>query len=94
MIENFHDKHTRALFELVKCHRKWRKFELVALRKLSMLHAAKELKDLRSPPGNRLESLSGNRSGQHSIRINSQYRVCFTWENGNAFRVEITDYHD
>ena len=65
----------------------------VARRKLGFLEDAVELKDLRIPPGNRLEALKGDRSGQYSIRINDQWRVCFHWENGNAFDVEITDYH-
>ncbi len=64
-----------------------------ALRKLVYLNAATELGHLRSPPGNRLEALSGNRTGQHSIRINAQFRVCFRWRDGNAYDVEIVDYH-
>lgn len=64
-----------------------------ARRKLIMLDAAASLQSLRVPPGNRLEKLSGNRSGQHSMRINEQYRICFVWDNGNAYEVEITDYH-
>jgi len=63
------------------------------LRKLLQLHAAVDLNFLRVPPGNRLESLSGDRSGQHSIRINEQWRICFTWCDGNAHDVEIVDYH-
>jgi proteic killer suppression protein len=65
----------------------------MARRRLGFLEDAVELKDLRIPPGNRLEALKGNRAGQYSIRINDQWRVCFRWENGNAFDVEITDYH-
>lgn len=61
--------------------------------KLLMLNAAKELRDLRSPPANRLEKLRGNREGQHSIRINRQYRVCFVWRGSDAYQVEIVDYH-
>ena len=64
-----------------------------ARRKLVMLDAAPSLQSLRVPPGNRLEKLTGNRDGQHSIRINDQYRICFVWDNGNAYDVEITDYH-
>lgn len=64
-----------------------------AKRKLIHIHAANEIEDLRIPPGNRLEKLVGNRSGQWSIRINKQWRICFEWENGNAFEVEIVDYH-
>ena len=65
----------------------------VALRKLFMLDRAATLNDLRVPPGNHLEALTGDRKGQHSIRINDQYRICFAWKDGNAFHVEITDYH-
>jgi len=65
----------------------------VALRKLDMLQAATRLDDLRAPPGNRLESLRGNRRGQHCIRINDQWRVCFVWRDGAAYAVEIVDYH-
>ncbi len=65
----------------------------VAKRKLQMLDAAARLEDLRVPPGNRLEQLAGDRKGQHSIRINDQFRVCFVWNDGDAFDVEITDYH-
>lgn len=61
--------------------------------KLQMLHAAQQLDDLKVPPGNRLERLKGNRKGQHSIRINNQYRVCFNWRSGDAYDVEVVDYH-
>jgi proteic killer suppression protein len=64
-----------------------------ARRKLGYLHAAVSLEDLRSPPGNRLEPLAGDRAGQHSIRVNDQFRVCFVWRDGNAEAVEIVDYH-
>jgi proteic killer suppression protein len=73
--------------------RRFRSIERVALRKLEQLQIAAALKDLASPPGNRLEALRGDRTGQYSIRINDQFRVCFRWENGDAFDVEITDYH-
>ncbi len=66
----------------------------VARRKIALLDTAMSLTDLRSPPGNRLEKLSGNRAGQHSIRINRQFRLCFSWVEGDAFDVEIVDYHD
>ncbi len=65
-----------------------------AYRKLMQIHNARSLDDLRSPPSNRLESLHGRRRGQHSIRVNDQWRVCFRWSNGEAFDVEICDYHD
>lgn len=64
-----------------------------SIRKLTMLNNAHDLEDLRSPPGNRLEALKGNRAGQHSIRINDQWRICFVWKDGGAEEVEIVDYH-
>ena len=64
-----------------------------ARRKLRMLHAAQNVQDLRAPPGNRLEALKGDRKGQHSIRVNDQWRICFRWEEGHAYDVEIVDYH-
>jgi proteic killer suppression protein len=68
-------------------------FERVARRKLVMLNAARSLLDLRAPPGNRLELLRGKRVGQYAIRINEQYRICFIWREGDAYEVEICDYH-
>ena len=65
----------------------------IARRKLLMLHAAQQIKDLRVPPGNRLEALKGNRRGQYSVRVNDQWRICFHFKNGQASRVEIVDYH-
>jgi len=65
----------------------------VALRKLRMLNRAVTLQDLRVPPANRLEKLTGDRAGQHSIRINDQWRICFEWREGNTYNVEIADYH-
>jgi proteic killer suppression protein len=65
----------------------------VTKRKLAMLEAAVRLEDMRVPPGNHLERLKGDREGQHSIRINDQYRICFSWDDGNAYHVEIVDYH-
>lgn len=65
----------------------------MALRKLRMLHRAKTLQDLRVPPANRLEKLLGEREGQYSIRINDQWRICFQWQDGDAYNVEIVDYH-
>ena len=72
---------------------RFRAFERVALRKLTMLNAATELIDLASPPGNRLEVLRGNRNGQHSIRINRQWRICFVWHDGHVYEVETVDFH-
>ena len=73
--------------------KRFRAIERVALRKFRQLDAAIELRDLNSPPGNRLEALKGNRAGQHSIRINDQWRICFVWRDGDAYDVEIVDYH-
>lgn len=73
--------------------RRWINIESVARRKLAQLHAATTLNFMRVPPGNRLEALKGDRNGQHSIRINDQFRVCFVWKDGDAYGVEITDYH-
>jgi proteic killer suppression protein len=70
-----------------------RNVQRAAMRKLELLHAAVDLEDLRLPPGNRLERLKGDRRGQHSIRVNDQWRVCFAWSNGGADAVELVDYH-
>lgn len=92
MIRSFRDKATEALFQdqrvpaLVNIER-------VARRKLLYLSQARQLNDLRVPPGNQLEALKGDRQGQHSIRINDQYRVCFEWKDNEAWNVEIVDYH-
>ncbi len=92
MIRSFASKDTEALFD-DRDVRRFRSFERIARRKLLFLHRARKLDDLRAPPGNRLESLRGDRKGQHSIRINDQWRICFRWHNGNAYDVEIVDYH-
>lgn len=73
--------------------RRFRAFERIALRKLDMIEAAANVESLRIPPGNRFEALHGKRKGQYSIRINAQWRVCFTWHEGDAYNVEIVDYH-
>ncbi|MBC8327240.1 MAG: type II toxin-antitoxin system RelE/ParE family toxin [Planctomycetes bacterium] len=93
MIRTFASLATRRLFERQRVRAFPPEIHRVALRKLRMLHRATSLRDLRSPPGNRLEALAGDWSGQHSIRINRQYRICFVWEGGDAFAVEIVDYH-
>ncbi len=92
MIQSFRDKDTEALFEDRMVPR-FRAIERVARRRLLYLHRAVRLEDLKVPPGNRLETLKGNRAGQHSIRINAQWRICFVWRNGDALNVEIVDYH-
>ena len=93
MIKSFGSKETERLFNYHHSKR-FGAIERVALRKLLQLHAATELGVLASPPGNRLEPLRGRRLGQHSIRINDQWRICFTWRNGHCHDVEIVDYHD
>jgi proteic killer suppression protein len=93
MIVSFACKETDKLFRERTSRKVPPDIQRVSLRKLLQLHAAVDLNFLRVPPGNRLESLSGDRSGQHSIRINEQWRICFTWHDGNAHDVEIVDYH-
>ena len=92
MIKDFRSAETRDLFN-GKRVRRWASFETVAMRKLAMLNRAARLADLRIPPANRLEALKGERAGQHSIRINDQFRLCFRWRDGDAHDVEIVDYH-
>jgi toxin HigB-1 len=92
VIKSFRSKETEELFRLGHV-RRWAAIERQALRKLLQLELAQNLNDMRVPPGNRLESLTGDRSGQHSIRINDQFRVCFRWVGNGAEDVEIVDYH-
>jgi proteic killer suppression protein len=92
MIRTFRCPDTAALFARQRVAR-FVNFEKVALRKLAMLNRAVSLNDLRAPPNNKLEALKDDRAGQHSIRINDQYRICFRFDQGNAFDVEIVDYH-
>lgn len=98
MIESFRDEATEDIFDgrNTKRARKAcpKRIWNTAYRKLEQINAAVDLDDLSVPPGNRLEQLEGDRRGQHSIRINNQYRICFVWEDGAAYRVEIVDYHD
>jgi proteic killer suppression protein len=93
MIQGFACKRTQRLFDAASCPAQWRSIKDVAERKLDMIDAAIMLSDLRAPPGNRLECLKGDRAGQHSIRVNDKWRVCFVWTDRGPDRVEITDYH-
>ena len=93
MIRSFADSETERLFLEGRSRRLGADLVKRAKRKLQVLDSASSLKDLASPPGNRLEALRGNRKGQHSIRVNNQFRICFRWQNGDAYEVEVTDYH-
>nr|VFK39864.1 MAG: proteic killer suppression protein [Candidatus Kentron sp. SD]VFK45308.1 MAG: proteic killer suppression protein [Candidatus Kentron sp. SD] len=93
MIKSFLCKETQKIFYRDYSRRLPVGMQKVAFRKLRMLHRSSSIEDLRIPPGNRLEALSGNRKGQHSIRINDTWRVCFAWRDGNAHAVEIVNYH-
>ncbi len=92
MIKKFKCKDTEKLFNDIDV-KKFRAFSRIARMKLEILNAAVSLNSLRIPPGNRLELLKGDRDGQHSIRINNQWRICFTWRNDDTYDVEIVDYH-
>lgn len=92
MVKSFKNKDTEALFH-DKPVLRFKAFERQARRKLLYLHRARSLNDLRVPPGNMLEMLKGDRAGQYSIRINDQWRICFEWEGGDDYNVEIVDYH-
>jgi len=93
VIRNFKDKETEKIFQRQRSPKLPSEIQQVALRKLRMLNRAETLQDLRVPPANRLERLSGNREGEYSIRVNNQWRICFKWEEGDAIDVEIVDYH-
>lgn len=93
VIRSFADKRTRAVFEGQRVKRLPGDLLKRAQMQLYRVHLAAALADLKVPPGNRLEALAGDRAGQHSIRINGQWRVCFRWEQGHAHSVEIVDYH-
>lgn len=92
VIRSFVDKETKRLFETGR-NRKFSSVARAAIRKLTQIDIVERLEDLRIPPGNHLEALSGDRRGQHSIRINDQFRICFRWETDGAYDVEIVDYH-
>lgn len=93
MIKTFGDKVTERLWRREKVPSIDPRVQKVAIRKLTQIHAAQVLDSLRVPPGNRLEQLKGDRAGQHSVRVNSQWRICFTWTEGGAEDVELVDYH-
>ena len=92
MIKSFRCRDTQALFD-GKAMARFTNIAAVAMRRLAILNRAGRIGDLRVPPGNRLEALKGTRTGQYSIRINGQWRICFKFRNGDAFEVEIVDYH-
>ncbi len=93
MIKSFADEQARQLFARERVPAFAPALQRAAWKKLAILHAAGSLQDLRLPPGNRLEQLAGRREGQYSIRINDQWRICFAWRGGDAYAVEIADYH-
>jgi toxin HigB-1 len=93
MIRGFRDRETERVFLRQRRTKLDRKLQRLALRKLLILDAAESLDDVGVLPGNRLEKLAGDRAGQYSVRINNQWRICFRWHQGNAFDVEIVDYH-
>ena len=93
MIKSFRDKETQKIYSREGSRRLPESIQQVALRKLRMVNNAVTLNDLKIPPANRLERLGGDRAGQHSIRINDRWRICFLWKEGDAFDVEIVDYH-
>ncbi len=93
MIKSFRDKNTERLYITGECSKFPSEVSKVGIRKLDYLNSADQLQDLRVPPGNRLETLRGNYKGKHSIRINDQFRVVFKFENGDAYEVEVVDYH-
>jgi len=93
VIKNFKDDETQKIYQRQRSRKLPSDIQQVALRKLRMINNSVSINDLRVPPANRLEKLSGNRAGQWSIRINDQWRVCFHWEGSDALDVEITDYH-
>jgi proteic killer suppression protein len=92
MIKSFRCRETQGIFERRRS-KKFGSFQEIALRKLLLIEGAAVLDDLRIPPANRLEKLKGSRLGQYSIRINDQWRICFEWRDGHAFKIEIVDYH-
>ena len=93
MIKSFRDRDTERIFDRQRVKRFSLSIQKLAQRKLDLIDGADLIEDLRTPPGNRLEKLSGNRKGQYSIRVNDQWRICFCWKSGQATDVEVGDYH-
>jgi toxin HigB-1 len=93
MIQSFRDADTERLFQQQRSRRLPSEIQALVLRKIELPHRAERPEDLRLPPSNRLEALAGDRQGQHSIRITRRWRICFRWQDGNAYDVEIVDYH-
>ncbi|MBN1227367.1 MAG: type II toxin-antitoxin system RelE/ParE family toxin [Deltaproteobacteria bacterium] len=93
MIKSFQDKETEKILNRYLSRKLPQNIQNIARKKLIILDSVTELDDLRVPPGNKLEALKGDRKGQHSIRINDQWRICFKWKDGDSYNVEITDYH-
>jgi proteic killer suppression protein len=93
VIKSFRSKETEKIFSRERSRKLPNEIQQIALRKLRMVNNAATIKDLRIPPANRLQKLTGDRAGQYSIRINDQWRICFEWRGGDAYHVEITDYH-
>ncbi|HPD60146.1 MAG TPA: type II toxin-antitoxin system RelE/ParE family toxin [Thermodesulfobacteriota bacterium] len=94
MIKSFKNKETEKVYSREGSNKLPQDIQQVALRKMRLINNAKNLNELRIPPANRLEKLKGTRVGHYSIRINDQWRICFTWQKGDSYDVEITDYHD
>ena len=93
MIRSFKDKEAEKIFKRERSRRYSEEIQRIAFRKLRMINRSQTIDDLRVPPANRLEKLKGTRSGQYSIRVNDQWRICFEWHENDAFQVEIVDYH-
>ena len=93
MLKSFADKSTNRIWEGQQVKGFSVEIQTIALRKMQMIHAATKLESLRIPPGNRLKPLQGKRAGEHSIRVNDQFRICFRWQGGDAFDVVLEDYH-
>jgi toxin HigB-1 len=93
MIKTFRDKETEKIFNRLLSGKLPKNIQHIARRKLIVIDSTSDINELRIPPGNRLERLRGDRNGQYSIRINDQWRICFSWKSGDAFNVEIADYH-